>query len=108
MRIVGSKGVWEVDSQDRGSRSCVETEGMRTYNNNFMREQTDKFGRTVYRGYGAESIEDFAYNVALLKNGVKTLAEMEGAYPSGEDGREVTRIAVAAHESIKKEEVIRL
>lgn len=108
IRIVGTRGVWEVDSQDRGSRSCVSGEGMRTYNNNFMREHKDKYGRTIYRGYGAESIEDFAYNVALLKDGVKTLDEMAGTYPSGEDGREVTRIAVAVHESITKEEVIRL
>lgn len=108
IRIVGTKGVWEVDSQDRGSRSCVDGEGMRTYNNNFLREQVDKYGRTVYRGYGAESIEDFAYNVALLKDGVKTLDELAGTYPSGEDGREVTRIAVAVHESIAKGDVVRL
>ena len=108
IRVVGTKGVWEIDSQDRGSRSCVEDEGMRTYNNNFLREQTDKYGRTIYRGYGAESIEDFAYNVAPLKDGVKTLDELAGTYPSGEDGREVTRIAVATHESIKTGQVIKL
>ncbi|MDO8586499.1 MAG: Gfo/Idh/MocA family oxidoreductase [Armatimonadota bacterium] len=108
IRVVGTKGVWEIDSQDRGSRSCIEDEGMRTYNNNFLREQTDKYGRTVYRGYGAESIEDFAYNVALLKDGVKTLNDMSGMYPSGEDGREVTRIAVAVHESIDTGQVIKL
>ncbi|MDO8682706.1 MAG: Gfo/Idh/MocA family oxidoreductase [Armatimonadota bacterium] len=107
IRIVGTKGVWEIDSQDRGSRSCVEGEGMRTYNNNFLREKTDKFGRTIYQGYGAESIEDFAYNVALLKSG-KTLDDLAGTYPSGEDGREVTRIAVAAHDSINTGQVIKL
>ena len=108
IRIVGTKGAWEVDSQDRGSRSCTDTEGMRTYNNNFMREQVDKQGRTIYRGYGAESIEDFAFNVALLKSGEKRLADLAGIYPSGEDGREVTRIAAAVHESISKGDVIRL
>ena len=108
IRIVGTKGVWEIDSQDRGSRSCVDGEGMRTYNNNFMREQVDKRGRTIYRGYGAESIEDFAYNVALLKNGERKLDDLAGTYPSGEDGREITRIAVAAHDSIQTGQVIRL
>jgi len=107
IRVVGTKGVFEIDSQDRGARSCVVDEGMRTYNNNFLREQKDKYGRTVYRGYGAESIEDFAYNVALLKDG-RTLDDLAGTYPSGEDGREVTRIAVAVHESVSTGQVITL
>lgn len=98
IRLVGTNGVWEVDSQYRGSRSCTDKEGMKTYNNNFLRESVDKKGRVVYKGYGMESIEDFAYNVEALKNG-KTLKDLEGTYPSGEDGLEVTRIAAAVHES---------
>lgn len=108
IRVVGTRGVFEIDSQDRGSRSCLDGEGMRTYNNNFLRKQEDKYGRTVYRGYGAESIEDFAYNVALLKDGARKLDDLTGTYPSGEDGREVTRVAVAVHESIDSGQVIRL
>jgi hypothetical protein len=80
---------------------------MRTYNNNFMREMKDKFGRTILRGYGVESIEDFAYNVAFLKSG-GTADKIEGCWASGEDGREVTRIAVAVHDSIKTGKVINL
>lgn len=100
VRLVGTKGVWECDSQDRGSRSCIVEEGMRTYNNNFLREKTDRFGRTIYCGYGVESIEDFAYNVAFLKNG-GSIDQLEGKYPSGKDGLAVTRIADAVHRSIQ-------
>jgi predicted dehydrogenase len=107
IRIVGTKGVFECDSQDRGSRSCSSEEGMRTYNNNFMREQKDKLGRKILKGYGVESIEDFAYNVGFLKNG-GTIDKIEGCYASGEDGREVTRIAVAVHESAKTGKVVNL
>jgi len=107
MRIVGTKGVWEVDSQDRGARSCSADEGMRTWNNNFMREENDKLGRTVYRGYGVDSIADFAYNVQFLKGG-GALADLAGKYPSGEDGREVTRICAAMHRSLDTGEVVRL
>ena len=107
IRIVGTDGLWEVDSQDRGSRSCIEPDGMRTWNNNFMRETTDKLGRTIYKGYGAESIEDFAYNVKYLQEG-GTLAGLEGKYPSGEDGREVTRICAAIQKSMETGELIRL
>ena len=107
MRIIGTKGIWEVDSQDRGTRSCAEKEGMRTWNNNFMREEKDKQGRTVYKGYGVDSIADFAYNVQFLQEG-GTLDQLAGKYPSGEDGREVTRICAAISESLKTGEVIKL
>ncbi len=107
MRIVGTKGVWEVDSQDRGDRSCFEDEGMRTWNQHFMREEKDKQGRTIYRGYGIESIADFAHNVAFLQKG-GTIEQLAGKYPSGEDGREVTRIVAAIHKSVETGEVVKL
>ena len=107
MRIVGTDGLWEVDSQDRGDRSCFQDEGMRTWNNNFMREEKDKHGRTVYRGYGVESIADFAYNVEFLKSG-GSLDSLAGKYPSGEDGREVTRICAAIHQSMETGEIVKL
>lgn len=107
MRIVGTKGVWEVDSQDRGDRSCTADDGMRTWNNNFMREEKDKQGRTVYKGYGVDSIADFAYSIQFLKDG-GTLDQLAGTYPSGEDGREVTRICAAIHESLATGEVVKL
>ncbi len=107
VRIVGTKGLFECDSQDRGTSSCITGEGMATYNNNFTRQMKDKYGRKILRGYGVESIEDFAYNVSFLKNG-GTIDKIEGCWASGEDGREVTRIAVAIHESIKTGEVIKL
>ncbi len=99
IRLVGTQGVWEIDSQYRGSRSCLNNEGMRTWNNNFMRETRDKQGRVIYKGYGIESIEDFAYNVEAIKNGAP-IESLAGKYPSGEDGLEVTKIAAAVHESV--------
>ncbi len=107
IRVVGTKGVWECDSQDRGSRSCVAGEGMRTYNNNFMRERQDRQGRTIYRGYGVESIEDFAYNIDILKLGTD-LSSIEGTYASGIDGLEATKMAVAVHESARTGKVVKL
>lgn len=105
IRLVGTKGVWEIDSQYRGSRSCVVDEGMRTHNNNFLREAVDKQGRKIFRGYGVESIEDFAYNVQALKDGA-TIASLKGTYPDGEDGLEVTKIAAAVHESARTGTVV--
>jgi predicted dehydrogenase len=107
IRVVGTKGIFECDSQDRGTRSCLRGEGMATYNNNFKREELDKAGRKRLRGYGVESIEDFASNVAFLKKG-GSVHDLKGCWASGEDGLEVTRIAVAVHESMKTGRVVRL
>ncbi len=107
LRIVGTKGIFECDSQDRGSRSCLTSEGMATYNNNFKRVRRDKYGRSVARGYGIESIEDFAYNVAFLAGG-GTIDEIGGCWASGRDALEVTRMAVAVHESIATGQIIKL
>lgn len=107
LRIVGTKGLFECDSQDRGTRSCIGGEGMATYNNNFKREAVDRAGRKVLRGYGVESIEDFAGNVAVLKAGGR-LADLRGIWASGQDGLEVTRIAVAVHESLATGRTVRL
>lgn len=107
LRIVGTKGLFECDSQDRGTRSCIRGEGMATYNNNFRREVADRSGRPVLRGYGVESIEDFAGNVAFLKSGGR-LADLRGVWASGEDGLEATRIAAAVHESLASGRTVRL
>jgi predicted dehydrogenase len=107
LRIVGTKGLFECDSQDRGTRSCLDGEGMATYNNNFRREAVDRTGRRVLRGYGVESIEDFAGNVAALKGGGR-LADLRGVWATGEDGLEATRIAAAVHESLTAGRTVRL
>ncbi len=107
VRLVGTKGVWEIDTQYRGSRSCVEGEGMRTVNSGFMREKTDNKGRTITEGYGIESIQDFAYNVQAINDGATT-ESLKGTYPDGEDGLEVTKIASAVHESVETGKVVEI
>lgn len=100
IRLVGTEGMMEVDSQDRGARSCFCSTGMQTHNLGFMREATDKRGNAVWHGYGIESIADFAYNVAFLKNGGR-LDALRGIFATGQDGLAVTRIACAAEESLR-------
>lgn len=55
-----------------------------------------------YSGYAIDSIESFVTNVAMLERGVADLESLKGAYPSGKDGLEVTKIAVAAHRSVER------
>ena len=107
IRLVGTEGIMEVDSQDRGARSCFASEGMRTHNLGFMRQTTDRAGRTLFQGYGIESITDFVSNVAFLLDG-GSLASLAGRYASGRDGLEVTRIACGAVESLRTGQAVAL
>jgi predicted dehydrogenase len=99
LRLVGTEGIFEIDSQDRGASSCIAGEGMRTYNNHFIRTVVAKDGRPHYAGYGIESIADFVENLVFLDQG-GTLASLAGSYPGGYDGLQATRMALAAHRSI--------
>jgi len=107
MRLVGTQGLWEVDTQDRGSQSCRVGTGMQTWNSSFLRERRDQRGRPYYRGYGVESIEDFAFNVNFLLDG-GSLDALGGRHAAGVDGLEVTKIAVAAHQSVETGQPVEL
>ncbi len=105
IRLVGTEGMWECDTQYRGSRSVTTEEGMRTWNNNFLRKEYDKHGHPYYKGYGIESIADFIANVEALQQGV-SLSDLKGTYPDGEAGLEATKIAEAAHISLAEDRLV--
>lgn len=108
LRLVGTEGMVEIDSQDRGAVACYSNDGgMITYNLGFRYKKKDRYGRQIYLGYGIESIQDFAENLAYLKDGGK-LKDLEGKYPSGLDGLEVTKIACAIEESARSGRVVKI
>jgi len=100
LRVVGSEGIWEVDSQNRGVEACTTSEGTKTFNTHFIREGKDKFGRNAFYGYGIDSIADFVENIEYLRSGGK-VQDLAGRYASGEEGRIATSIAVAVHRSVE-------
>ena len=99
IRVVGSEGMMEVDTQDRGARACLKGVGMRTPNLGFFQEVLDRHGCTAHKGYGIDSIQDFARNVNHLLGG-GSLKDLEGRYASGHDGLAASMIAVAVHRSV--------
>jgi predicted dehydrogenase len=99
LRIVGSEGFAEIDTQDRGVRTCVAKEGTRTLNVDAHHRWPSALGVPVNSGYFVQPVKDFLEVVGAVVNG-GDLAEYAGQYPSGDDGREATRVAVAVHESI--------
>lgn len=113
IKVVGTEGWFTVDSQDRGARGCVtgpagfgvgsevDRSGARmlTPNLGLYQADTDPSGGHMYRGYAIDSIAEFGRNVHYLTNG-GDLVSLDGSYPSGADGLEATRIAVAVHDSL--------
>jgi len=107
LRLVGTDGAMEIDSQNRGTTGCFAGQTQQTFNLGFKMFSTDKWGRPRYSGYGFESIIDVVENIAFLQSG-GTLEQLAGTYPDGEDGLEVTRILCAVHESAATGRLIEL
>ena len=107
VKLVGTEGIFECDSQYRGGRGCLKDEKMRTWNLGIKYRERDKNNRLHWRGYFYSSIADFAENLLFLQEG-GTLEDLEGLYPSGEDGVAITQIACAAHESIERGEAVEI
>lgn len=107
-RLVGSEGIVEADTQDRGTQSCFTSEPvMKTHNSGFIYTSSKPDGTNYFTGYGIESIQHFAKNVQFLKNGGE-LEYIKGRYPSGEEAHEVTKIIEAIHESIVTGDIINI
>jgi predicted dehydrogenase len=107
IRIVGTEGLMEVDSQDRGAEVCTATGGQQTWNLGFFLEERDPSGRLRWGGYGIDSIAAFAHNVNFLLRG-GSLEQLEGRYVDGRDARETTRIAVAAQQSLETGKLVEI
>ena len=106
LRLVGSEGILELDSQDRGLRYCFSSDGMVTPNPGaFFMEET-LLGKQV-QGYFIDAIKDFVLNVSFLKSG-GSLKQIEGRYPSGQDGLRATQVAEAVEKSIKEERTVKV
>ncbi|MEN6347633.1 MAG: Gfo/Idh/MocA family oxidoreductase [Armatimonadia bacterium] len=118
IRLVGTHGMLECDSQDRGTITCISKDapgilsgktaqaGMETHNKSFLRQKFDKQGREIWEGYGMDSIADFAYNLGVLLDGAK-IADLSG-YPTGQDGLEATKIAAGVHKSLETGGIVKL
>lgn len=100
IRMVGSEGIWEVDSQDRGILYAVEEDAGSAVPNYYANmEREDPQGETYPAGYVIESMLWFLQLVSRLKQGA-TLAELDGLYPNGEEALVSTRLCEAIHKSL--------
>lgn len=101
VKMVGSEGIVEVNSQDRGARGCFTNKGMTTFNCGGFGRKIGKDGEIVKAGYIYDSLVDFVDNLAEIKGGA-TLSSLAGRYASAREGLVSTRIGVALHQSIAR------
>lgn len=101
IKLVGTEGFMEVDSQYRGARGCSQKSGMETPNLGMRYRDFDKKGNLIFKGYFSESICDFVENLNYLAEG-HSLNDLEGKYASASQGVDITKIGVGMHESIKQ------
>ena len=101
IRVVGSKGVSEVDSEYRGILRAFEDEkGTMTSNPYGNLEQEYPFYGLVPQGYTYESMYYFLDLLLMLKQGYK-LEDLQESYPSGDEALVSTKMCEAIHESAK-------
>ena len=98
IRVIGSDGILEVDSQDRGAGACLKGKTQQSYNFGIYWEKKGPDGEMVYGGYGIESIMDFGYHLNYLING-GDIKNLKGRYPDENDGFEVSKICIGIHKS---------
>ncbi len=107
MRVVGSEGILELDTQDRGFKGSLKGERFQTFNVNSAHAVETRSGSVHHSGYFIDPVKDFLGMVGRLLNGA-SFEEVVKDYPSGEDGLEATRVALAVHQSIESREPIDL
>lgn len=98
IRVVGTEGIMEVDSQDRGAGGCMKGKTQQSYNFGVYAEKRTPDGKVSYGGYGIESIMEFGDHVNYVLNG-GDIRKLDGLYANAKDGLDVSKIVVAAHMS---------
>ena len=99
MRIVGSEGILELDTQDRGFQGSLKGERFQTFNLNAAHAVETRRGLPQHSGYFIEPVKDFLDMVGEVVNGA-ALEDVARDYPGGQDGLEATRVSLAVHQSI--------
>ncbi len=101
IRVIGSEGIFEIDSQDRGAGACLKGKTQQSYNLGVYFEKKLPDGTLKYGGYGIDSIIEFGVHVNYVING-GNIRNLDGMYANAEDGLEVSKICVGVHKSAEE------
>jgi predicted dehydrogenase len=109
IRVVGSEGMEEVDSQDRGLMAAFSASPSAIQSNPYGKLELDDlmYGGTKLSGYTLESMVHFLKLLRMLKSGTP-LESLNGHYPNGEQAVVSTRMCEAVHESVISKKIVSL
>lgn len=109
IRVVGSEGMMEVDSQDRGMMAAFSSSPSAIQANPYGKlEVADLIhGNTRLLGYTLESMLHFLRLLRLAKEG-KPVAELKLHYPTGEQALVSTKMCEAVHESVETGKIVQV
>jgi len=109
IRVVGSEGMEEVDSQDRGLMAAFTSSPTAVQANPYGKLEVEDivYGGTRLNGYTLDSMVHFLKLLRLIKEGTP-LEKLIGHYPSGEEAVVSTRMCEAAHESAASGKIVAL
>lgn len=100
IRLVGTKGLQEVDSQDRGVVAAYESESSNQVVNPYGQLLfDDPVAGSIPIGYTIESMLYFLRLVAMMKDAHLSVKDLKADYPTGDQALVSTIMCQKAHES---------
>ncbi len=100
MEIIGTNGRVFVDQQDRGMRSCITGQGMRTHNPHFQAEVPRKGSSNkddnACIGYCGDSLVAGLDAAARVRLGLARSQDLQGTYPDAESSLPTVALLEAA------------
>lgn len=113
LRLIGTEGISEIDSQDRGVLTCLADPPGYLVSNPFAKSEPLAPDQPIGRydvplgGYTCDSIRHFVQLVGHLKNGVN-LEDLAGSYTDGAEAIIATLTCEAIHESLETNRAVEL
>jgi len=109
IRVVGSEGMEEVDSQDRGLMAAFSCHPTAIQANPYGKLEVEDtiYGGTRLNGYTIDSMLHFLKLLRRVKEGTP-VNDLKKYYPTGEEAIISTRMCEAAHESVVTGKIVQL
>ncbi|NLF26934.1 MAG: Gfo/Idh/MocA family oxidoreductase [Clostridiales bacterium] len=109
IRVAGSEGMEEVDSQDRGLMAAFSSSPSAVQANPYGKLEVEDmvYGGTRLMGYTLDSMIHFLKLLRLVKEG-RPVAELKKYFPTGEQAVVSTRMCEAVHESVESGKIVRM
>ena len=102
IKFIGTNGRYESDQKERGVRILLDGQPMEEPNPDFCRNYKSDDGKTIWEGYGIDSINCFLNDVHSIINREKIPQNFEGKRPTFSESLFSTSVIEAASKSLEE------